>query len=292
MGSSKAHHKDNPLLGHFRAALGSDFNLALTRFVCEIVCALITARTVIFGRLALAFSGSHAKAVFVHRRIQHFMAGFHLAASVVYRLVMGLLDHRGISTRSWIALTGRWGSFHINILALGTRHKGCAILVLFSVLPKKGAPNTAERIALMERFIRLFGRVRIGSLTTDREFIGADWFTYLTTKGMSYYIRLRNNTLISTVKGGAVGGRTHFKNLRLGQFHRHRRPVRVFGVNCLVTAPRVRAQGGKTEMMIIASFDTDHCPFANYRERWQVETMFKAMTSSGFNINRTHKEPP
>lgn len=208
--------------------------------------------------------------------------------SLVCRLVEGLLGPSGPFDLVMDRTDWKIGSFHINILALGIRHKGCAIPVLFSVLPKKGASNTAERIALMERFIGLFGRGRIGSLAADREFIGADWFIYLTIHVMPCYIRLRNNTLISTVKGGAVGGRTLFKGLGLGQFHRHRRPVKVFGVNCFVSATRVRAEGGKTELMIIASFDTDRCPFANYRERWQVETMFKAMKTSGFNINRTH----
>jgi hypothetical protein len=288
MRSSKAHHKDTPLLSHFRAILGNDLNLSRTRFVSGIVCALIATRSVTFGRLALDFDGSDAKAGSVYRRIQRFMAGFHLADDLVCRLVTGFLGPSGPFDLVMDRTDWEIGLFHINILALGIRHKGCAIPVLFTVLPKKGTSNTAERIALMDRFIRMFGRERISSLAADREFIGAEWFGYLTGKTMDYFIRLRNNTLITGADGRAVSATRLFRGLGLGEYRRHRGRAAVFGVPCHVSATRVKAKGGRTELMLIASFGTDRCPFANYRERWQVETMFKAMKSSGFNINKTH----
>jgi hypothetical protein len=61
------------------------------------------------------------------------------------------------------------------------------------MLPKRGNSNTQERIALINRFIRLFGLERIESLVADREFVGAEWIAYLNHNHIRYYIRIRNN---------------------------------------------------------------------------------------------------
>jgi transposase len=45
---------------------------------------------------------------------------------------------------------------------------------------------------------------------------------------------------------------------------------------------------GKIEFVIIASFNKQDQALINYKERWQIETMFRAMKSSGFNIEDTH----
>jgi hypothetical protein len=45
---------------------------------------------------------------------------------------------------------------------------------------------------------------------------------------------------------------------------------------------------GKIEFVIIASFNKQDQILINYKERWQIETMFQAMKTSGFNIKNTH----
>lgn len=47
------------------------------------------------------------------------------------------------------------------------------------LLDKAGNSNTAERIDLMEQFYALFPTVELRCITTDREFIGGPWFSYL-----------------------------------------------------------------------------------------------------------------
>ena len=55
----------------------------------------------------------------------------------------------------------------MNILVLAT--EGIAIFILWSFPNKKGDSNTAERKALIDRIIKLFGKERI-YLTGGREF--------------------------------------------------------------------------------------------------------------------------
>ena len=47
-------------------------------------------------------------------------------------------------------------------------------------------------------------------------------------------------------------------------------------------------QDGKVELQIIVSFNKPEEAVSSYKERWQIETAFKAMKTSGFNIEDTH----
>ena len=64
------------------------------------------------------------------------------------------------------------GKKNINILMLAIVHKGIAIPIFWILLNKRGNSDTTERIALIKRFIRIFGQDKIESLVADREFIG------------------------------------------------------------------------------------------------------------------------
>lgn len=63
----------------------------------------------------------------------------------------------------------------INIFMLAVAHEGVAYPLMFTLLPKRGNSNTLERIALLQRYVRLFGAESIDCLLTDREFVGDKW---------------------------------------------------------------------------------------------------------------------
>ena len=75
-----------------------------------------------------------------------------------------------IDRTSW-----QFGKTAINIFMLAVVHDGVAYPLMFSMLPKKGNSNTKERIALLQRYIRLFGANSIDCLLADREFVGEHW---------------------------------------------------------------------------------------------------------------------
>jgi hypothetical protein len=70
----------------------------------------------------------------------------------------------------------KFGSFDINIFMPGVACQGVAFPLLFSMLPKRGNSNCAERITLTERFIALSGSDCIEAIMADREFAGEDWY--------------------------------------------------------------------------------------------------------------------
>ena len=45
---------------------------------------------------------------------------------------------------------------------------------------------------------------------------------------------------------------------------------------------------GKIEFLIVASFQKTDNALAYYKQRWQIETMFKAFKTTGFNLEDTH----
>ncbi len=59
-----------------------------------------------------------------------------------------------------------------------------------------------------------------------------------------------------------------------------------------LTGMKVLNREGKIEFVIVASFKPDPLALIKYRDRWQIETMFKAFKSGGFNFEDTHLTNP
>ena len=57
---------------------------------------------------------------------------------------------------------------------------------------------------------------------------------------------------------------------------------------CYLSASKIKNKEGKPELQIIISFDKPDVAQKIYKERWQIETAFKALKTSGFNIENTH----
>ena len=74
------------------------------------------------------------------------------------------------------------------------------------MMDKFGTCNTQERIALMERYDRLFGMDSIDFLVADREFIGHEWLSYLNRNRIVYHIRIRENVDVVLAKWSRLDG--------------------------------------------------------------------------------------
>ena len=84
----------------------------------------------------------------------------------------------------------------INFLVLGIAYRGIAVPVFWSVLNKAGNSHTTERIALMERFLAVFGVDRIAVLLADHEFVGEAWFHWLQAQRIPFHQRIKCDTLV------------------------------------------------------------------------------------------------
>jgi len=63
---------------------------------------------------------------------------------------------------------------------------------------------------------------------------------------------------------------------------------RVNGQLCYLSASKIKNKAKVPELQIIISFNKPENAQKRYKERWQIETTFWALKSSGFNIEKTH----
>jgi len=79
-----------------------------------------------------------------------------------------------------------------------------------------------------------------------------------------------------------------FNNLKMKEFYHYPKIVRLHGQDCYLSGSKTIDREGKMEFLFIVSFNKPELATVSYKKRWQVETLFRALKSSGFNIESTH----
>lgn len=279
--------EDTQLLIIFKARFGGFLNLARIRLVCHLITALCKVRTVNYSKLSCGFD-TGADAQSNYRRIQRFMAGAALPMELVAKMIFTLLPQKGPLVLVMDRTNWKLGQSNINILMLGIAYRNVAFPLIFRMLDKQGNSNTGERIALVKDFIAWFGRERIDCLLADREFIGEDWLDFLNGENIRYHIRIRNNFKVySPRKQKQVRAWHLFNNLKIGELRHYSHIVKMHGQLCYLSGTKT-IRDGKVEYLILVSFNRPDQALEYYGKRWQVETLFRGLKSSGFNIEDTH----
>ena len=79
-----------------------------------------------------------------------------------------------------------------------------------------------------------------------------------------------------------------FNNFKHGEERVLHNIYRVCGELCYLSGAMIKDKGGKPDAQIFVSFCNPEEALPSYKERWTIETMFKGLKSSGFNIEDTH----
>lgn len=241
--------------------------------------------TVNLTKLAKAFPGQ-AKPDSTYRRIQRFIGdphaiGYDNVAWFVMKL-FGFLEtdyYLTFDRTNW-----QWGKKDINILMLAVVYKGVAIPVYWMLLDKQGNSNTRERIALVKRFVREFGKARIIKFLADREFVGEKWFGWLQSEGIDFAIRIKKNTLVTNGRGCFVQARQLFRHLRPHETLVLAGARKMTGTAAYLSA--LRLDDG--ELLIVATAKPCFDAVETYALRWEIETLFGCLKGRGFNFEDTH----
>lgn len=201
------------------------------------------------------------------------------------------LDHETLTAPSWTrtlaALLPRtawilsldrteWkrGDTIVNLLVLAVVIHGCAVPLLWTVMPNCGASNTATRKELLGRFLNLFGRQRVRFLTADREFIGQDWIGWLIEKKIPFRIRIKANEYLSHADGREERACDWFA---LRACRCKPKAMRLWGLSVFVGGKRLRDD----QYLIIISNEFSDDLWEDYRARWKIETLFQALKGRG-----------
>lgn len=285
---TKVSNKSKELSSILESHFSGKINKARIKFMALMIIALCKVQTVNFERLAQGFESSASRDSNL-RRIQRFISGYTLDKNLISRMIYSLLPDKPpyrliIDRTNW-----KFGLTNINILVLSIAYRGVSFPILYRLMPKRGASNIKERIELMEDYIRLFGKQSIKELLADREFIGEKWFGWLNRNAIKYHIRILSNyQVMNAMNGKYIKTSRLFESLKVGQCKFLQVAYYVTGRICYLSANCFVNDKGKRDLVIIASFEKTKDSLTSYKERWQIESTFKALKTSGFNLEKTH----
>ncbi len=211
-----------------------------------------------------------------YKRLQRLLCGFRFGQRAYFKLVWsayGQADQVVLTLdRTDYIQRGQT----VQILMLGIAHKGVSIPLLWHTANREGNSSKQTRLALLKALER-WAVVKPGQkvyLTGDREFIGKEmwtgWFTPV--------IRVRANAAV--VNGGKscradkVFGERRLKVLR--------KPRVVYGQRAYLTGMKLEGE----DFLILMSRERVRGMAGIYAQRWQVETLFGAFKSRGFNLEK------
>ena len=249
----------------------------------KILLALLATQTVNLKKLACVMFG-HAKPDSNYRRLQRFFSHCRIDYNGLAKLIVKLFQFD--NGRHYLILdrtNWQWGKRDINILFLCIAYKKIAVPIFWLVLNKKGNSSTLERIALIQRFIKVFGKSNIAGILGDREFIGKRWFEYLNNSGLAFYFRIKKDADTINAGGKNISVSWLFYGLSLHEPKIIQGKKPIYGHKLYIAGMKI-----KDDYLIIATNKKPADAITIYAIRWEIETLFGCLKSKGFNFEDTH----
>lgn len=271
------------------ALSGTGWNRARIRFLARFIVALLTVRSACLSKIVRLFP-SEAKNESSYKRMQRFLRAFDMDDAALARLLVGIAKIPPPWTLAIDRTNWKFGKAELNILMLCVVYQGVSFPLLWVTLEKEGVgkagnSNAKERIALLERFIALFGRESIAFVCGDREFGTAAWGKWLLKEGISFRLRLKGNLLVTERQAIPVAISSLFRDCGVEE-ERSLGYLSVLGMRVFVLGTRL-VDG---DFLIVAS-DRDFA-LSDYARRWAIETLFGSLKSRGFGLEETHVTQP
>ena len=260
------------------------WNKARRNFLAKFTVALVQVKTISLVQISSVMSG-RAKQDSHYKRCQRFLRFFDLPFAEIAVLVIKLLGIPSPFVLSIDRTDWYLGETPLNVFMLSLVWKGVAFPLLWTVLEKKGCSDTRERIELLEKYLKLFGKETIDFVTADREFIGRDWFSYLRREKIPFRIRIKENLKVTNARGNKmVSAKNLFRTQRAGVGSLLCGRRRVLGEEVSLMGMRT-CEG---EYVIVASSTETDEILSDYAKRWKIENLFGCLKSRGFCLEETH----
>ena len=243
-----------------------------------LLLALVQEKTVNLVSLSLAFQGL-TQPESSYRRIKRFFTEVRLDKVTLARLILSLLPSPPytvcVDRTNW-----QFGKLDINILVIAIAHRGVAFPITWAFLGKKGNSASDERIDLLQRFFELVVPKDIEFFLADREFIGATWFNYLDKRHVPFAIRIRKDSLCDNW----CSVYALFAHLPIGELNVLNNRYSIYGCTLAVVGMKL----AHNDYAIIATNRSAAKAFTAYKRRWNIEMLFSALKTTGFDIESTH----
>lgn len=254
-------------------------------FLAQFLIALFRVKTVNLAELATGFAGT-AQTATHYKRLQRFFCDYVFEYVSWVKLIQNWIDEDNwqlsIDRTQW-----QLGKSMINILMLAVVHRGVAIPIFWLFLPNRGNSYTWQRIELLKRLRTILPEQKIDFLTSDREFIGKQWLSYLLGERIPFRARIREKEVLDDGHS-RLPARVVFQHLQVGETQVLAQRRLLWG--SLVWVSALRLQSG--ELLIVATDHAQAQAIADYALRWQIETLFGCFKSRGFCLEDTHMLNP
>ena len=274
--------------------LSSHLELSKTRLetLSWLIIGLVNARTVNLSHLASQCSG-RAQVASSYRRLQRFFQHVQLEGDWLALAVVKLLKLRAPWTLCLDRTNWKVGRYEVNILMLAIAGPRFRVPLMWTVLDKLGTSNQDERMALMRRYLALFGSGSIAWLLADREFVGGRWMEFLLQNKIFFAIRVKEDSLVHFQDGRRYQLRTLLRK-KTGFALLRSQPVRLGGTDESLGTPLNLAAKrlADGERLIVASNRPAKTALKAYRRRWQIECLFGDSKTRGLNMEDTRLTQP
>ena len=257
---------------------------------CVLVVGVLLSRTVNLSPLACMFP-TRAAIASNDRRLQRFFAQVILDGSQLARVIVRIA---GLGSGPWLLALDRtcwkFGRHDVNVLMLAIIRNGIAIAVMWDVLDRAGNSTTAQRSALLSRFCAVFGEPAIAGLIADREFIGRAWMASLAERDIPVILRIKDTFHVRLSDGRHCPVRSLFRKISVGGRRYIRADCRLGSRNSSL-GPRLKLAATRLvsrDLLVVATNTDPKIALAHCRRRWEIETLFAATKTRGFNVEDTH----
>ncbi len=115
----------------------------------------------------------------------------------------------------------------------------------------------------------------------DREFIGEQWFKFLNSENIPFYLRVKSDADTTNGGGKSVAISWLFYHLKRGEQLQVKGRRKVYGHKLYIWGAKSPTSG---ELMIVATNQPHENAIDHYLCRWQIETLFGCLKSKGFNF--------
>ena len=273
---------------------------ARLKFMARFTSALLKLTTTNLREIAVALKAG-VKEDSNYRRIRRFLSDYEVGFATLGRLLIRLLPQK--SPYKVILDRTEWyfGETPVNILMVSVAHKGIAFPVSWIVLPDGGNSSAKAQRKALRRFFDIVDPGEVEVVVGDREFISTEWLSWLQAQEVPFAVRLRSDRRIwRSPEGPSLPARMFARPLAVGTEKVLDGTRHLFGtdrerVEVRVVMRRIAARSSenKDQFLILVTWGLDPEEATTlYEQRWEIETMFGALKSRGYNLEKTHLTEP
>jgi len=262
---------------------------SIVELTCQAVESILRYGTVLHKKLALTCKSDifHESQV---RNIERFFSDSKLSVNIdFFKALYSILALTGKLTVVLDRTNWCFGKKHINILVFSVVWNNSAIPVVWEIFDNKGGSSSAkQRNILLKKLDLIMGLKNIDVILGDREFIGAEWFQFLSLKNIPFIMRLKHNLYVQSKSG---------EKIQVGSLMRIAKRGKTREINnlsiCGIPIKLVGTRSVNDELVAVAaSINVSENPLSCYTKRWLIELFFKSIKTQGFNFESTHMSEP